>query len=401
MTAIFLVWNRKGLAVAADSALSLQRAFEDGTIKTISTTETSKIFRVPNKSVLAAYSGESLVNHIPISSIVERWAANLPTFKSLYDYAENFIKWYSEDALLGKEAKDYYLQGSFISQFQLIKKNLDANEYDGRSQSEVVDWYYDYWESCSHPNIYGTAKDKYESRQGLEEDAGFYSDFIARFSNYELDQTSYLEYLKEVEAAFEGAYEFVFKNSPWYQDTEISQLKLRSIRFNMDYIFEDEHTTLMLAGYGEDDWIPRCVVFNIFDSDCLLPRINVSRLSNPNTVWYEDIGQTSTVDKFFAPVDYQVLREIQQRLREKFRGRAYLDKVMLEIDGILEKHSDDVLGPTRERVKNFNTERLAFVASQMVALESLSSLIKKDLPDVGGRIDVVQLTRTGFVESRN
>lgn len=401
MTAIFLVWNRKGLAVAADSALSLQRELEDGTVQTISTTETNKIIRVPSKSIVAAWSGSDLVNDVPISSIVDRWAANCPSFSSLYDYAENFIKWYMEVALLEQESLGNYLEASFISQFQLMKNSLDGNEVGERSQSEVVDWFYDFWETRKHQSIYGSAKNKNEPLRRVKNDENLYSEFIQRFSNYQINQEVYLEYLAQVESAFDGAYEIIFKDSPWYQGNEISKLKLRSVRFNMDYIFEVEQTTLMLAGYGEEDWIPRCVVLNIFDSDCLLPRISVSRVTNPNAVWYEEIGQSAAVEKFFDPIDYQVQRELRERLREKFRGRNYLDKVMVEIDDIIQQHSDDMYGPVRRRVKHFNTERLAFVASQMVALESLNSLIKEDLPGVGGRIDVVQLSRTGFFESQN
>jgi len=400
VTAIFLVWNRKGLAVAADSALSLVRELEDGTAQTISTTETSKIIRVPNRNLVAACSGNDLINDLPISGVIDRWASICPASNSLYDHAENFIRWFCEVALLEHEAIDDYVRGSLVSQFQTIKKGIESEQVGERSQSEVVDWYYDYWETCSYPSVYGSAKNKHEPREKVKGDEHLYSEFVERFTGQELDEQVYLEYLEQVESSFDGAYQIVFKDSPWYQGEDISHLKLRSVKFNMDYIFEDEGTTLMLAGYGEEDWIPRCVVMKLFDSNLLMPRIVVTRVTDPNAVWYQDIGESSAVNKFFDPIDYQVLRELRETLREKFRGRNYLDKVMVEIDDSILKHSDDLYAPVRRRVKVFNTERLAFVASQMVALESLNSLIKEDLPSVGGRIDVVQLTRSGFVESQ-
>jgi hypothetical protein len=399
VTAIFLVWNRKGLAVAADSNLSLVREMADGTERVLATSETSKIFKVKDKNFVFAWSGNDAINGIPISGIVDRWVSQSERQENLIGYAENFIKWFASKSFLEDESTYPVLEGSLTRQFQLMKSRLDENDVGERTQEEVVDWYYDHWEKNCLPSIYGGSKSKHEPKEKFGGDEVYFAEFVERFSGFGLSDESHTKYLVQVEAAFASAYDVVFKDSPWYQDEHISQLKLRSVKFNMDYIFEENQTTLMLAGYGEEDWIPSCVVMKVFNFDALLPRVAVTRVTDPNSVWYEQIGEYDTVDKFFAPIDYQVLRELRERLHKKFSGRNYLDKVMVEIDDIVRTHSADLLDPVRDRVKHFNTERLAFVASQMVALESLNALIKEDLPGVGGAIDVVQLTRSGFAGS--
>ena len=73
MTAIFLVWNYAGLAVAADQSVSVTTTKDDGTRETLWTETENKIFALKNEKVAIASSGSSTINTIPINVVLAQW----------------------------------------------------------------------------------------------------------------------------------------------------------------------------------------------------------------------------------------------------------------------------------------------------------------------------------------
>jgi hypothetical protein len=90
----------------------------------------------------------------------------------------------------------------------------------------------------------------------------------------------------------------------------------------------------------------------------------------------------------------EVKKEMTQKLQEQFGKKTYLPKVLGTIDEVIGSHDDDFVGPIRDKIELIGVEQLAFVAQQLVSLESFKSFINEYLPTVGGKIDCITLTRS-------
>jgi hypothetical protein len=395
LTAIFVVMNETGLAIAADSAESAQMPNEKGEQVTVFTEKVSKIYRQEDYNFVVAHAGDSTINRVPIDGILNRWMSNCEKQDSLLDYAESFIKWLAEKSYLENMLANKDVTGELVrNQFWAISNSLiEDNETSFR---DTVDSIYGQWELSDPHNIYGFSPKKTEDP--LQDNAPqLYSRFCSRFVDYRLNDDIYRTFLDELTETVDAVFEQVFEEDQSIQIEDAEYLKQRAIKFNIDHNDSDKSSaSLMFAGYGEKDWLPFVVVLNIYDFDMLLPRVSVRRVATPESKWYMSLAARAAVDKFFRPVDYYLETELRSKLHEKFKNRNYLKTVLETFDEVFSKHQDDTVDPIRRKINILSLDKLAFIAKQMVAMESFNSFVFQYLPEVGGEIDVVKISRSGL-----
>lgn len=115
MTAIFLVWNTKGLALAADQSTSAITKDEDGNDQVLFTTFETKIYQPSGKNFAIAFAGNKNINGIPIRGIINQWSKNCADSESLLGYAESFIRWLATNSFLDNCKRDYSMSISYLS----------------------------------------------------------------------------------------------------------------------------------------------------------------------------------------------------------------------------------------------------------------------------------------------
>ena len=400
MTAIFLVWNTKGLALAADQSASAITKDEDGNEKVLFTTFETKIYQPSGKNFAIAFAGNANINGIPIRGIINQWSKNCADSESLLGYAESFIRWLATTSLLENCKRDYSMSISYLSgllryvlnsYLEKIKIDRDTN-FEALARSIIGGW-----ESACPPNIYGFAPQKFLERNTNERDADDYIDFVSRFSDFRLDEENQNHFLDLVSNLYDLCFDEVFSQHLDVCESEPgieNVLKQLLTKFFIDYTSNNvQSAKLMFVGYGDSDWIPKCVKVDIPDFDLPLPRLTVQEVTHPFATWHTFLGQTDGMNRFWDPMSPVIKREMTQKLQEQFGNKAYLSKVLGTIDKVIGDHDDDVVGPIRDKVDVLSVEQLAFVAQQMVSLESFKSFINEYLPTVGGKIDCITLTK--------
>jgi len=401
MTAIFLVWNKTGLALAADQSVSATSSDENGNAQVLFTSTETKIYRPEGRNFLIASAGNSNINGIPIQGIINQWSRTCPELPSLSDYADSFIKWLATSSLLEdcipdySESVDYFntLLRALISEYSRESEVSDEPSMEKIAISKVKDW-----EMYCPPNIYGFAPEKFSARNSNHGDKQDYIDFVSRFTDFRLDGENQRDFLTTVDNLFNACFEETFQEysqiltlEPGIQDT------LRPIltKFFIDYVSNrGDRASLMFVGYGEFDWTPICIKMDVLNFDLALPRVTVERVTHPGAVWYQNLGQADAVSRFWNPMSIEVKKEMTQKLQEQFGKKTYLSKVLGTIDEVIGSHDDDFVGPIRDKIELLGVEQLAFVAQQLVSLESFKSFINEYLPTVGGKIDCITLTRS-------
>ena len=94
MTAIFLVWNKNGFAVASDQNVSLYGVDEDGNRKTLWLESGKKLHVLQDKKIVIANSGNLTINGITLNSIIKKWSETISKeLPNLTDYVCDFIDW--------------------------------------------------------------------------------------------------------------------------------------------------------------------------------------------------------------------------------------------------------------------------------------------------------------------
>jgi hypothetical protein len=396
MTAIFVVMNNKGLAIAADSAQSTVITDEKGHSSTVSTEQVSKIYRQEKFNFVVASAGAETINSIPIEGILNRWVSNLEKSPSLSDYVESFIRWLAEESCLeDAHPESSYLVFQIRNQFRTLRETLEEDK--SRDVSATISNLYDQWETIDAPNIYGFSEQKIVPAYSKDKGPELFTNFTSRFLDYRLREDLDESYLKQVNDAFNIAYEIELEPTKLLNNNEMELLKQKSLKFNIDFNDDAEpQAKLMFAGYGENDWLPSVISLSVFNFDTLLPRISVKRIANPRTKWYMAVAVNDAVSKYFNPVDANVETELRSKLSERFKGKNYLKAILEVFDEVVSGHDQDYVGPIREKVNFLSVDDLGFIARQMVAMESFNSFVFQYLPEVGGQIEVVKITRNEF-----
>lgn len=399
MTAIFLVWNKAGLALAADKSLTTTEWDNEGNERVLFNDFESKIFKPLNRNFAIGSAGNAEINGIPIHGILSQWEKNCENKNYFLDYVEDFLKWFAnnsglENAVTNNLYTKDYTEGSLNHIKSIIFKDLsDENELIDR-----VKEIFSNWEKNNPPNIYGFSPLKYttdyEVNESIKTDGELCIDFCKRFAEFRLDEELYGEYLNSLEDIVVETFREVFEyeldiNINWHRE-----IKERMVKFLIDHTNGNARTAdFIFVGYGELDWIPKAVKVSLYNFDQLLPWAVVKKVTNPVAVWYQALGQYQTFDNFLDPINISVKNEIYEILNDKHGKKTYLEKILTDIETVIESHQNDLLDPIRKKLRLLSIDKLAFLAQQMVSLESFNSFIREYLPTVGGEIDVVKLSR--------
>jgi hypothetical protein len=396
VTAIYLVWNPSGLAIAGDRAISVvSHENKEGERETLFTYEAKKIFLDESKRLIIASADEVKINNVRVGDVIAEWMKSTAPRESLFDYAESFIHWLSEVSSLETAQDVAWVESAFESQFRVITEAFDDKNRKDLSRSDIIREHYEYWKTIRPFNILGNSLEKDQIiSESLDRDE-LYGEFCARFQRYTMSEQLNEHFLDEMHEKFSRSFSKVFTEISDLNANEIDLLRTLSIDFNSNYISSVlPKASLMFAGYGTKDWLPLCVKMDVYQFETTRPLVSIKMASSPLNTWFIGLAQEGGWSRYWRPVEDQILLEVKEKLLTKFKNRPYVGKVIQEIDDVLGQHTYDKINPIREKIDSFPVQNLAFLASQMVALESLNSFIEEHLPGVGGKIDVVTMTKT-------
>jgi hypothetical protein len=176
-----------------------------------------------------------------------------------------------------------------------------------------------------------------------------------------------------------------------------AKLKEKAVSYFLNCIDgqEPHRMSLMFVGYGTDDWIPQAVILDLYDYDQPMPKIVIRRVTNPEWVWYETIGQDEQFSTFLTGVDENIETNVTEVIREHL-GEIDPEQpysIPARVNRAFDDGRSSRVSNMRAKISLLSPSKLEFVAKQFVQIESLASFLQENLPSVGGDIDTITLTR--------
>lgn len=396
MTAIFALWNTGGFSLAADSN---QRISEPGQVWI---DPIQKIFSLPNHQVAFGGAGDSLIDLVDVNVLISTWSKKLTNpLPAIEDYAISFLKWFNDQELPDTSA------------------GLDFDEFDStmRESFAILNSEFPGFKEVTSDEIARFLANKM-SKQPVHA----LNIFGNRFLDLELNNFSYeteadiLSYEKIVEIheevsshrvksrayndywtncyskCFERASEIFpsvigqdFDSESEWQIGLIDYL----IEVHENLFFPDStYARCMMIGYGENDWIPRAIVFRIYDSEWGVRQVAIEQVLDPRFQWYVTIGISSGVGDLARGYS----NDFQENLVE-VSSETLDESTSSDLMSKLYELGRQRIQKTLNRIDSLTVRRLEFVARLFVELEALKSYLNEPLPGVGGDVQYITMTK--------
>ncbi|OPZ94666.1 MAG: hypothetical protein BWY74_00384 [Firmicutes bacterium ADurb.Bin419] len=404
MTAEIGIMNRYGIALAADSAVTI------GDQKVFNTA--NKLFALSKfHPVGIMVYGNGAFMDVPWEIIIKSYRKQLSNEKKSYlqEYAEDFMSYlFSNRKFSTDESEKVYVGRTFISYYDNLlevanKKIIDMNIM-----------------SPTQENLIGALHDiiiqNLEKFEGYEALAGFDDEFLRQF---------YEKYEDHVENIIKSRVDFELPKAI------IDELKRFCALILSKNVFAN-YSGVVIAGFGEEDIFPRLYEYEV-EGKILGRRryklrkttiIEAENTQNSTIVSINPFAQQEMVHSFVEGID-PYLKYQMFRLVEQFTSQLpiIIEDILKQTNSIelkpedkqgIEQLGNDILTsikdsfdkykqakyviPLIDAVATLPKEELAALAEALINLTSIKRKMTINIETVGGPIDVAIITKgDGFI----
>lgn len=411
MTAEVAILNKQGIALAADSAVTVRSGHKD--IKTYNSA--NKLFSLQKQHSVGfmVYNISSFMG-IPWETIIKSFKDYIggQTLKTLGDYGDSFIAYICQDKRYKIEELEEGLVIATLDEWLkgiMISLKLKMQQDDGSSKDNTND-YEDLF--CMLIN---------QRKEHIQE----------TFENKLLD-ISYADYLKGfgeilTDTILTRVKSFLPQEISLSKDIMDNLLELSFEAITSEF-YSSSYTGIVIAGFGEDDIFPSLVEFQIEGFICgklkysIQNNANVSYQKTPNeaTSHITAFAQYEMVQTFLNGIDPNMEKYMVQHFQKAIdEFPVHLQK---ELEISFDERETDLLSDMQqeifnETIKDIQTfkkneyilpvlnisdslpqEELAEMAETLVHLTSFKRRVSNVEETVGGPIDVAIITKgDGFV----
>lgn len=404
MTAEVVVMNKRGISMAADSAITSGR---DGVQKVYNTA--NKLFSLSSEHPVGmmVYGAASFME-VPWEVIIKAYRDKLgkQKFADLTNYAEDFFDFLKEDERFRKEeVEEIIIYRTFSDILKRLVKEVEEKIAAKNSEGEEVstDTVSDWLAEGVNKKINSFKKEK--------------SSFV------KMDFTSFKERFGNIVKEIKD--ELILYEIPDDLRERFYVLAFEAVKH--DY-FSIGSTGLVIAGYGEDELFPHLLnyrlegfVFNQLKYKKLKEK-EISYTSNKKdgTASITAFAQREMVDSFIGGMEpsmeevifdiiYKVLKaypeQIQKHLSIHFTDEQVTNIQMLgkEVyesieDAVKEYQQTNYIEPLFGIVRSLPKEELADMAETLVSMTSFKRRVSRATESVGPPVDVAIITKgDGFV----
>lgn len=397
MTAVAGILNKQGVAIAADSAV------------TVSGMQNRKVYNSANKIFtlskyhpvgIAIYNSAQFMG-IPWEILIKEYRKQIDrkSFPKLSDYKDDFFNWLKENDYFIEEKSNDFLFFDFLSFIQAI-----INE---------------------HVKINGAAKD------GLEDKL---IEFLENYSTNEIPKHPKLDSLKDLD---KDKFELLLKSFipeiiKMLQQNFNAEFKKENIGDSLtkayySYLTHDQFlqfTGLIFTGYGDEELFPRLYPVNIsivIDGHLRYKEDenNTAIINNKNHSCIRPFAQTDVINTILQGISPELnnlsanvfgdfisgfIQEIKSITGMPLPVQQHLDK--LNINEYVQKYQGQFgniikqkyVNPLMGAVSQLSKEDLAEMAESLVYLTYLKRRFTMAEESVGGPVDIAVITKgDGFV----
>jgi len=389
MTAIFLVWNTSGFAVAADQNVSLTEVDEAGKQNTLWLETEQKLHILEDKKIVVAISGNLSMNGITFNSIVKKWSDQLNIrYPHLTDYALDFLNWIKDSKL------HFHSSGGFDTDKRierlLITIKLKCDENPNLSPLDATEELISVWKRTENQNIY--SPNVWENMGVSVQNDVLTNHFYEAAQSFLRERTAFREYEEQIKLKLQKQMENQFDNC---SQSELKLMQNLLVEYIARYIDseETEETRVLFVGYGDDQWTPTSVLLSVYPYDLSVPKINCIEVKSPHEIWVQTMARDAEFFGYIHGLNFDVSKSIKEGLLAYFEENNLDIDYREEISPILDHPQNVRVSNMRNKINSLSLTKLEFLAKQFVQLESLSSFLLENLPSVGGNIDSVSMSR--------
>ena len=405
MTAIYTVWNNYGFALASDSnqtAAQKDQTWVD---------PVEKILLLKNHQIAIGAAGNAMHEGIEVNEIVRSWEKQLPEigFPKLDDYFIDFVFWFANQKFNSsytapetytdfahRRFETYKLYSSMQADPLNVDEFLDfhvANAKVGRFASNLFGSAWDSYADDGEllENATTTLEKKNRHVQSIREQIATNGKLVKPISGsnefpHIMEQDDYDEDLQlKILSNFESVFQRKFdaKNSI---DNVYLQKIFEELENDLDFIFD---VNFQIVGYGNDDWLPTSIKFDVTESLSGVPRVKISDYSNPNYNWYLALAQNSAVSQLTRGHTTEREQEIIEMAEPHIKKDHHAEFAQGLGNIANAKFQNSV-----KRLDFLTLDRLEFVSRLFVQIEALRSYLDEPVPGVGGDTKVISMTKT-------
>jgi hypothetical protein len=418
MTAEIGILNKKAIAVAADSAVTIQGP--DGP-KIF--TSANKIFQISETApigIMIFQMPEFM--WVPWETIIKLYRDNLgdKTFNTVHEYADNFLSFLNNNSLINQEQKDIYTKGKIESLFKKIKEEI-VDEFQEKI-NEIFD------------------------NQEPKPTESEFKDILNNIINIKIDEhyqiwknTESIDTLQDIEnklEEFRNRYKGIINSLKKeifkrFKLTSAQSRKLTIIaeslftKFPKEYTFQD-YSGLVFFGYGDEEIYPSLksyIVEGLSLNILKYKEDKQTKISFKNSAAIYPFAQSEMVYTFMEGIDPYFKKDIMDDFLNLII--EYPKIIMDKITELSEKKKEEYLNSlitiakkqAKKRFKNIENyskenyidsiievvaklpkTELASMAESLVNLTTLRRKMSMQAETVGGPIDVAVISKgDGFI----
>jgi len=404
MTAEVVVLNRIGIALAADSAVTIGRDAE----KIYASAD--KLFQLHASAPIGIMIfGSASIIGMPWETVIKAYRKHIGSerFPTLDGYVSSFRAFLNAPSNLFAEAS----QDRHV--IDVLSTNLFLNT---RSQlKEAINGAIEAKEEITEDDLAGICKTVFEDRLALIRKRPELEGFTA--NDRRAIQKKYSTQLVKLRKD-------VFGNIPMSRQAA-RMLNVMVAEMLTRHYFGPMRGGIVISGFGEDEYLPRLAAFDVEEFACGRVRI-VKRqevaISNDNSGAVVPFAQKDMVHSFMEGVDKSFMDHITSSTRELFHGAmSSIANTARQVNqSVGEKLEKDVIPaqqralkllfddwakcqqkfwqPVVEIVSSLPKDELAAMAESLVNLTKFRRRVTRVRETVGGPIDVAVITKgDGFV----
>lgn len=407
LTAEIVILNRSAIALAADSAFTVQSLFEDGTNQRIYTTS-NKLFMLSkfNPLGIMIYGNADLLR-VPWEVIIKMYRSKLygSRFPTVKDYAMDFIE-FLEGYFLKLEQERH-----FNTNLTSYYRNVVLREINARID-DVIDEYGEIEYPEVKKIVDAAVKERLANLINLPRLSVLPEDFAETI----IDQ--YEPLIKETIAQ-------VFEKLPVSRAAAERLVEIAGCLFSRE-VFPDSTSGVVITGFGENETFPSVFAFTVEGvvNENLIYRVDHDTAVTPDrNALVIPFDQQDMVETFLGGIDPSISQLLDGYLAEIFTSypQALLDilpqmpdqeklawfkTLARENDALLKRLREDLAnyekqvhtGPILTAVSVLPKDELAVMAEALVQLASFKRRVTLGSETVKGPIDVAVISKgDGFV----
>lgn len=407
MTAEVGILNRNGLALAADSAVTIgggQKIYASA----------NKIFSLSKYHPIGImiYGNASLLN-MPWETIIKsyRKALNKSHFDYLEDYCKHFLNYLeSDNGIINEETQDQYAWGTIHNYLLGIKKSMEDQIDDLIKQHNAVT----------------TKQIKQSIKDTLDTHYNVWTDSNTRASNYSDEYIAALK-ARYVQLVIDSIPD-IFESLPLTkkQKDQIQEIAVNLFANIPEQLENVGSSGVVIAGYGEKEFLPHLYEYKIDGLTLNKLKYKTHTFSKVGVDTEGSIipfAQSEMVATFMEGIDpsldsairtliYRLLHDLPQTIlgridnidedQRKELSRSFQSDARRQISKYVEEiekvKRENYINPITQVVSVLPKEELAEMAEALVNLTSFKRKISWQPETVGGPIDVAVISKgDGFV----